>query len=1152
MPMPRALLAVLAVGLAAYGQEFRGSILGRITDPSGAVVPGAKVTVAHEETGVAVEARSNEEGNYNVPFLLPGRYTVTIEAAGFRRGVRPGIVVQVNDKITVEFRLELGPTTEALTVTSESPLLQMANADLGQVVDRHLIDRLPLSGRNAVNLVDLAPGVLGGGGDYTSNSQNDITINGGSGGNRGNEMTVDGIPNVNPRQSGLFVTVPIADAVEEFKVHTTMFDASNGRSNAGALSFSTRSGTNRLHGSVHDYYRNRALNANSWTNNRLGLPKPPVSYNLWGGTIGGPLRLPKPVAYDGRNKTFFFFYFEQSTNKQPMNRFGRVPTEAERQGDFSQTIAPRGASLEIYDPLSTVVTGSTVTRTAFAGRRIPASRLNPAGTAVLSRLPAPNMNVPARIGQFNWAGSSVFQVDTRNFGLRLDQAIGNRHRLYGRFTALNRDQAPMPNFFDGNYDLPSSTSDRGTTDLNINPRRNKSLALDDSVLLTPTFFGSLRYGYARTWLGETYDGTGRDPNLLKLPDIIIGNQAARGWPIINLGENMPYIGSRNRVSVNDTHALLATFNKLRGRHTLKFGADYRLVRWNEANPGTSAAGNFAFNAVFTRSDPDRSAASDTSGASMASLLLGVPASGSLGYVSSLSLQSHYLGLFVQDDLKLTPKLTVSFGLRYELETPFTERYDRISYGFDETAKVPVSAPGMDLRGGLLFINKDGRGRRQGEADRNNFGPRFGFAWSARPRLVVRGGYGVFFSSGIVNQSSLGGVASFDAITRYVASTDGNRTPFTTIANPFPGGIVQPTGSSLGLATELGNAISFLNPRRRLPYVQQWQFSLQWELPWQSLLEAAYVGSHGLKLLEDFNLNERPDQYLALGVAENERVTNPFLGVFPATSTLGQGTTLTRSRFWVHLPQFTTVNMLGANAGRALYHGFQVRLQKRLSHGLALVTNYTNSKTMEYNAFSLINERRYRTVSDVDRPQIFRLFVTYGLPVGRKRAVGGDWPAWLDAVLGNWELSGVLKLTSGEPLTVTERRGRPIPIGNPLRSGSVKDRLGDQIDPKTRLPLNPYFDTTAFRALASDYEITPEPPRLDWLRGPRDRSTNLTLFKSFRFGENGRLELRGEILNPTNTPSFRNPGTDMSNPATFGVINADRGARSVQLGARLRF
>ncbi|MBM3746006.1 MAG: TonB-dependent receptor [Acidobacteria bacterium] len=1143
-----AALSALVVGLSvrvSVAQEFRGTILGSVTDPSGAVVAGAKVAVTGEATGARVEVQSNPEGNYHVPFLLPGRYTVEVESAGFRRLIREGIIVQVNDRITLNLSLELGATADAVNVTADSPLLQTANADLGQVVDRHFVDRLPIAARNPMTLVDLAPGVLGSSGDYGTDGQTQIAINGGSGGRGGNEITVDGIPNTNPRGGARVVTVPISDAVEEFKVHTTMFDASYGRSNAGALTFSTRSGTNRYHGSVHDYFRNRALNANSWSRNRLGQTKPVESYNLWGGTLGGPVRIPGwlgPLAYDGRDKTFFFLYYEDSLRKNPGGPLDRVPTAAERQGDFSQTLAPKGAQLQIYDPFSTRVSGSTVTRTPFPGARIPAGMLNPVGVAVLSLYPLPNLDVPTRINAYNWTASNPTKIETGNLGLRVDQVIGARHRLFGRYSTVNRYQGKDPNYFVGRYND------------DFIRRLFQTVALDDSILISPTLFASLRYGYARTVLELWKDGKDRDPATLKLPDIIVRNQATAGWPRFNLGESLPQIGGRYRKPTNDTHALLATLNQLVGRHTLKFGADYRLIRWNDFNPGEYGPGTFTFNSVFTRSDPERSTTSDTSGTAMASLLLGLPASGGLGYVSPLSLQSHYLGAFLQDDIKLTPKLTLNLGLRYEVETPFTERYDRISYGFDEKAAVPVSVPGMEIRGGILFVNQGGLPRRQGKVDRNNFGPRFGFAYAVRPKTVFRGGYGVFFSSGIVNQQDQDPVRirSFDATTQYVASIDGNRKPFTTISDPFPNGLSQPTGTQLGLATELGNSIEFLDPNRTLPYIQQWQFGLQREMGWQTVVEAAYVGVHSLRLFGSYDLNQKPDQFLALGAAENTSVPNPFYGVFPATSTLGQGRTSTQGRLWVRFPQFTSVTMNGVNAGRALYHGLQVRLQKRLSHGLAWVVNYTSSKTLEYDPYSLVNERHYRTVSDVDRPQVLRLFATCELPVGRKRALGAGWPRWLDLVAGGWEASGVLRLTSGEPLSIAERRGRPVPLRNPRLSGSVKDRLGDHLDPVTRLPMNPYFDTGAWQALASDYVISPEPPRLDWLRGPRERLLTLALRKLFRFSETADLEIRAEIDNPTNTPAFGNPGTNMSGPTTFGVITSGGGPRTFQVGAKLKF
>jgi hypothetical protein len=1045
-------------------QEFRGALLGRVSDPSGAAIPGAVIQITNEQTNVTIQTRTNVEGNYNVLFLLPGPYRLTVEAAGFRRSIEAGIVVQVNDRIVRDAALALAAVGESVTVTSENPQLQAASADLGQVVENIVIRRIPIGGRNPLNLVDLAPGVLAGSGGYTNNSQTAISING------------------------------------------------------GTVSISTRSGTNQFHGTFADYYQNRALNANSWTNNSLGFPKLATHKNVWGGTLGGPMRLP---GYDGRNRTFFYFHYEQTTDMTPDTRFGRVPTDPERTGDFSRTPAPNGQPVAIYDPHSSVVTGATGRRTPFPG---------------------------ARIGQLNWADPSSYRVATENLGLRADQALGSRQRLYGRFSMTDHDQSHKT-MFPGNYDVPLSASSRGTVSMGVNPRYHKSFAVDDSITFTPTSFGSFRYGYLRAFMPDYFDGTGRDPRELKLPDIIVNNQGYKGWPIMALGESIPYVGSTYRKTAQDAHALLATMNQLLGRHTLKYGADFRLSRWNEANLGANQAGNFTYNAVFTSSNPDSTASRNSSGTSMASLLLGVPASGNLGNISPMSLQSYYAGLFVQDDIKVNRKLTLNIGLRFEVETPHTERYNRLGYGFDEYARIPVEAPCMELRGGLLFIGAGGNHRRQGTVDTNNFGPRFGAAWSATPSTVLRGGYGMFFSSGVLNQTTAGSVASFDAITRYVASIDG-WTPANSIAAPFPNGLSTPTGSSLGLATELGNAITFISPGRRLPYVRQWQVCAQRQLPWQTIAEAAYVGTHSVGLLSEFNWNERPDQYLALGVAERDPVRNPFLGVFPATSRLGQGATLPQSRFWVRFPQFDTVTAAGFNADRALYHALQMRAQKRFSSGLMFVATYAYSKTMESETTSMVNERHYRTVSDIDRTHMFRAFATYELPAGKGKAFGNAMPRWLDGLLGGWEVGGAVRLTSGTPLTITDRRGRPIPVRNPTFHASVKERLGDIKDPVTGTVLNPYFDTGAFVSLPSDYSITPEPPRYGWLRGPRGRAVQLTLAKVFPIRERVRLEVRAEAGNPTNSPVFGNPNTDMSNPANFGVITNGAQPRGIQMVGRV--
>jgi len=403
----------------AWGQEFRGSVSGRILDASGALVPGVTVVVTNEETNISVQVISNDEGNYTVPYLLPARYTVSTDMPGFKKSVRKGIVVQVRDKLVIDFAIEIGEVTDSVTVAADTPLLRVGDANLGQVVDRHFLDKMPLAGLSPLGLADMSPGVIGGGGGVTSNTQNDLSIGGGGGQDRGNDVTVDGVPNVAPRQRGLAVTIPMADAVQEFRVQTTLFDASNGRSNGGVLAVSTRGGTNQIHGTAYGFLRNRALDANSWTNNKLGLGKPPIHYNAWGGTVGGPIVLP---FYDGRDKTFFFFGYETTSNARSITRQARVPTELERIGDFSQTLPAKGSkAFQIFDPYTTVLNskGSYVSRDAFAGNIIPASKLSPVGLAVLEQLPLPNLDIPAQINRANWGANSTQSVETDNWVARV-------------------------------------------------------------------------------------------------------------------------------------------------------------------------------------------------------------------------------------------------------------------------------------------------------------------------------------------------------------------------------------------------------------------------------------------------------------------------------------------------------------------------------------------------------------------------------------------------------------------------------------------------------------------------------------------------------------------------------------------------------------
>ncbi len=911
--------------------------------------------------------------------------------------------------------------------------------------------------------------------------------------------------------------------MEELRVQTTLFDAAYGHSNGGVVSYATRSGTNQLHGSFEDFYRNKVFNANSWLNNKRGLARGDDSRQFYSGAVGGPIRIPK--LYDGRNRTFFFTSLQHEYVSSPNTYSARVPTDAERQGDFSQTLSSQGGPLAIFDPRSTLVSGTTVTRQQYPGNRIPSSQQDVTGLAIINQYPKANLSVPAQIGLYNWVAPGGSSVPSTQFSQRIDQAIG-RHKLFGRFGFMNY-LTQFPELPKGLYSAPIGGNPNGDF------RHYYTASLNDDYVFNPTLILSLRANFARYWSDTWYAGNYLDPHELKLADAIIANQMRPSWPNIDMGEGMIAFGHRFKTRANDSYALVPTFTKLAGAHSLRFGGEARKVHWNENSPDTHAGGFFSFNAGFTQSDPQLANASRSSGTSMASLLLGIPASGDISGPTPYALRSFFFAGFVQDDWKIARNLTLNFGMRYEGETPYSERYDHVFYGFDYQGASP--------RGGTLYAAADGNPRAEGNTDKNNFGPRAGFAWQVRPGTVLRGGYGLFYSSNIGNLDTTVNIPStFSTNITYIGSQDRGFTPFTTLANPFPNGILPPPGNSLGKASLLGQSVSFLAQGRALPYTQQFQFGVQHMLPSQIRLEAAFVRQLSLKGLQGFSLNEKPDAYLALGAQENVQVNNPFFGTLPSQTSLGSSRTVAQRQLWLQYPQYSGVSQNASNTHTTVYHAVQVSLEKRLTHGLSLLANYTGSKMIENNMTSLVNVRHYRAISSLDTPHVVNLAWVYDLPFGKGKIAGG------------WSLSGRYGYQAGSPLSISDSNGRPIRLRNASKSGAVEQRLGDRVDPATRQVLNPYFDTTAFVSLPSQYTISPEPPAFGELRSPASRGLSASLVKRVRVRERFSFDVRLDASGVTNTPNWGSPGTNLRDQATFGVITTAGGARTMQLAFRAVF
>jgi hypothetical protein len=827
----------------------------------------------------------------------------------------------------------------------------------------------------------------------------------------------------------------------------------------------------------------------------------------------------------------------------------RTFTDAERTGDFSGTLNQLGtAPIAIYDPYSPLDASGRQTRIPFPNAVIPTSRIDPTGGAMAAVYPKANLPGTPTINVYNWAAQTGAETPSIQFSQRFDHTLSDRQRVFGRFGYMIHDTwfTSVPR---GLYMAPVPSGGSPNED----HRKYYTLSLNDDYTFGPTFLATFRYNFGRYSSSTLFDGNRQDPAEMKMPPAVVQNAMTKAWPYIEMGESILTIGNRLKYRANDSHTLAPTFTKLHGNHSIRMGGEARAINWNEISPDTGGAGFFTFNTNFTRQDVLTSTTSRTSGTSMAAMLLGVPSSGRMGGPTPYSLRTYYYSWFAQDDWKITPKLTLNIGVRYELETPYTERYNRLFWGFDPNVRSPLQVPGMDLWGAVKFAGIDGMPRTEGRIDGNNFGPRFGFAYRLFKNTVIRGGYGLFYSSAAGNLDTTVRIPpTYTTSVTYDASHDSHRTPYTTISNPFPQGMKAPVGNSLGTSTRLGDSLSFLDPNRVLPYSQQFQFGIQQKLTSTMKMEANFVRMLSLKGMEEFNLNEKPDIYLPLRSAESTSVPNPFYGIIPPGVPLGNSATTSNRQLWSRFPQYSgSLTQSGMNTEIVDYHSLQLSLEKRFSHGLSFMANYTGSKMIENNRVSAVNERNYRGIASNDRAHLGNVAFVYDLPAGKRRSLLNNGGV-LSHILGGWTASGRLSLRSGRPLSITDTNGRPIRLRNSAKSGPLGDRLGDQVDPKTGLPLNPYFDTTAFLSLPSQFSIAPDAPFLSELRGPGRRTMDASLIKRVAIREGVNLEARVDVSNVTNTPQFDNPSTNMATPATFGVIQTGGGARTIQTAFRIKF
>ena len=1153
----------LLLGMAALlsAQEFRGTFSGSVTDPQGAVIPKVKITATETRTGVKATVSSEDSGAYTIPFLALGIYKIEAEAPGFKKFSRDGLTVSAGEHPVIDIRLEVGSVSESVEVHADSPLMVTANPSVGQVITTAEVEDFPINGRTPMMLDNLALGVVstfepGPVRPFDNSAPNSISIGGAPAGR--NEILLNGAPNAG--QTNQMAYSPPQDAVTEVRVSLFDMDASFGHTMGGTVNLVTKGGTNSIHGSAYIYNQTSAVDANGFFNNARNVPRPPYHQNQYGANAGGPVYIPK--VFNGKNRLFWFFGFESLRDSDPSNspletgnpqNFATVPTAAERGGDFSQLLTVPGANnYTIYDPASGVMQGTLISRQAFPNNVIPQSRLNPIALKYLQYFPSPNTAGQAN-GLQNFVISAVDSDGYDNELGRLDVNLSDRNRL--SFDARHNYRAQNKNQF---FNNPATG--------NFLYRINQGATLDDVYTITPTLFVDVRASWTRYIENHSSPADGVDPASLGFPSYIDSAAEFQMLPYITFNSTSVSAGARptfeplgyngDGTNFNDIFQLFGNVVKVHGNHTLKMGADAREYRWS-AYTFTNPSGTYAFTGNYTNSP----VVSNTTifGQDFAQFLLGLPSSGSLDLNTKSTVQSKYLAVFLNDDWRVRSDLTINLGLRFEHDFPETERYSRSVNGFDPNAANPISAAAaaayaaspqplvpvsqFKALGGLTFPTA---GSPQiYNSNSHIISPRVGFAWTPKAlgnKWVLRGGVGI-----LVDPIQLAVPNQYGFSQQTVLSAGNLLPPYaSTLSDPFPNGFVAPAGSSRGTGTYLGQAINIFNPQIRNPYTVRWEFSVQRELPFQSVLEVAYIGSHTMHEPINSNINFIPRQDLSTSLTRDNTVNtlltglvaNPFKGLLPNGGSLNSST-VALQQLTIPFPQFPLngVTLQSNAAGSSYFQSVNARLQKRLTNGLTLINNFIFNRLEDRLAYlNPSDPQPEKRLSSDSRPLRDILAATYDLPIGRGRRINLQ-NRLVDSLVGGWGLSEILTLQSGPVLAW----GDYIYFGGPLNL---------QPNQPNGLAFNTnQFDTITSHQLASDIRTFDN--QFNNLRRDPTKQLDMTLSKKFTLGERGRyLQVRFEAFNLTNHVTFGPPNTAPTN-AAFGQISTQANTpRRIETGLRL--
>jgi len=1121
-------LLVAGAGALVLGQSYTASIRGVVTDATQASVVGARVVAAEIQRNIQQTANTDAAGRYVLTNLPPGRYTLTVEARGFKKYTGEALDLQVSQDVSINVTLEVGDVTESVTVTAEAPLLESSSSSVGKVVENREIVNLPLNTRNPYQLVFLTPGVSG----TVSINYDDMRYSVNGARVRMLDTMVDGVAASHPTVNGAggVSVFPSVESIAEFKVMGANPPAEFGRSQGSILNVVYRSGSNQWHASAIEFIRNSEFDANSFFSNKNNVPLASFKRNQFGADFSGPIR---------PDKTFFLLDYAGLRERSASSSTFTVPTDLQRSGDFSQTLAANSRQIVIFNPFSTRSSGSGYVRDPFADNKIPASMLDAVAVNAVKYFPSPNSpgNAITNLNNYYKTGAQALDID--QFDIRVDHNFSATRRAFARYSHRTNSSAP-PAFFPDNLEIAEGRV--------ITENHMHNAVADFTQSVGPTTIFSVRAGFARTLFVYNNQGLGFRPSQLGLPASI--DQAADRlmFPGISPSGYVSLGGNDHRRSGFNTGTLLTSLSQTKGAHTIKYGFEGRLIRVNVWEARSSAS--FSFSQSFTQG-PNPTTASSTAGNGMASLLLGAGSSGNLYQAwKNVAAQSFYYAGYFQDDWRATRKLTVNLGLRYDYDQPRTERYNRFNW-FDPFVASPLASKFPGLKGGLQFVGVDGHSRHQFIPDKNNFGPRLGLAYQLTSKTVLRMGYGHMF--GLSAQEAIGTVGpyGFRVENTWQTTADGGLTPLNLLRNPYPSGFQPPPGAKDGLLTAVGGPIQAPLQDTATPWSMQWNFTIQQELPSHILLEVAYVGTRGLQLSRGgesgFTLNQLALDQMSLGNRLLDTVDNPF---YVADGPGFFGTkTVARNQLLRPYPQFTDVFPLFSSGSSSTYHALQTTIKKRLTMGLQFEGSYTWSKSIDNGEGGFEDSNRIRlnrSITDLDVPHRFILNWVYELPFGRSRRFGASMPRLLDTLVGGWMIDGITNYQSGGAFGVSANNvcrcfNQASYANSKGYSGKLEGRAEDR--------LARWFDTGAF-SQPDPFTIGNMGPRSSDLRNDKVANWDLGISKDFHPIEKLRVQFRADALNAWNHPRFSGPNTSVTS-GSFGIVSSQSNApRQIQFGIKM--